>query len=296
MDNKWEIYLREHKLKRIALGKSGADVYDVDGRFILKHVLRENIGDDERFEGYRKEYQFYHTMKHKNLQCVPEIFELTESEDEIVILMKKYQNPERKELKEELLSKIMHAIAEVHSIEKLEFLEQPHREPSLLSQEQIIEYLHGWQEVLNEYPGRFDEKPLQELARKINSIIKWQDGEAKRLCHGDFHMDNLLLDEGGNILICDWQSVSLGAPSGDLSFFISRLNSDGFKIDEKSLVALYAKAMKKYSGKEVDELGLLQHMHAANVITSFIFWHIYLHNSELERVNRIYTEMISFIL
>ena len=42
----------------------------------------------------------------------------------------------------------------------------------------------------------------------------------KVLIHGDFHWDNLL-EDAGNILICDWQGVGIGGASGDISFFLA---------------------------------------------------------------------------
>ena len=40
------------------------------------------------------------------------------------------------------------------------------------------------------------------------------DAEMAVLNHGDFHWDNLLQNERGDIVLCDWQGVSAGAASG----------------------------------------------------------------------------------
>jgi hypothetical protein len=64
---------------------------------------------------------------------------------------------------------------------------------------------------------------------------------------------------------CDWQGVGVCGASADLSFFMSRLSADELE----------------------------RHMKAANVITSFRFWHYYLHGNDTERVRGIYDKMIS---
>ncbi len=39
-------FLSKYTVKKINVGMSGADVYDVDHNFILKHVLREKLKND----------------------------------------------------------------------------------------------------------------------------------------------------------------------------------------------------------------------------------------------------------
>ena len=74
-----------------------------------------------------------------------------------------------------------------------------------------------------------------------------------------------MTDDKGAILVCDWQGVVVCGASADLSFFMSRLSADELE----------------------------RHMKAANVITSFRFWHYYLHGNDTERVRGIYDKMIS---
>ena len=136
------------------------------------------------------------------------------------------------------------------------------------------------------------ESPLNEIASIINNLIAWHDTEDRVLIHGDFHWDNLLEDEHGNILLCDWQGVNLGEASGDLSFFLSRLDGDGIRIDAVVFLDYYVNAIRDLSGKQIQRQDIIRHMNAANVITSFLFWHQYLHGSSEERVGDIYSKMI----
>jgi len=163
---------------------------------------------------------------------------------------------------------------------------------NFLSEEQISASLSGWYSVLNEHPGIFSETPLKQLAEKINCIILWHEQEESVLNHGDFHRGNLLLDECGNILICDWQGVCVGAASGDLSFFFSRLSADGIYLDERQAVEFYVQEIKRLSGKILVPEEICRHMDAADIITSFVFWHEYLHGNDVDRVRGIYGKMV----
>ena len=76
-------------MKKITLGKSGAEVYDLDGEKILKHVCRDKLKENQ-FETYKKEALFYQSqMKGAGQAYLPQIFELKLAQDEITILMKK---------------------------------------------------------------------------------------------------------------------------------------------------------------------------------------------------------------
>lgn len=288
-------YLATHENREIRSGKSGAEVWEVEGRFVLKYVRRTKLPEPEVFELYRNEanfYQFFGQNCHKGmLPCLPEVLEVQASKDEILILMKKYQKLSRDEVSEELLRKIMEALAAVHTQEIPVFLRREKKQPGYLEEDRIEGCIAGWRSVLAEHPGAFDEGILRETAAKINEIIGWHHGEQQVLSHGDFHWDNLLLGENGNIIVCDWQGVNAGGASGDISFFLSRLGADGITIELERAVELYCQERFRLTGETISQDDMIRHMNAANVITSFQFWHEYLHGSSCERVRGIYEKM-----
>ena len=73
---------------------------------------------------------------------------------------------------------------------------------------------------------------------------------------------------------------------------MSRLGSDGIRPDPRVFLKYYADAIREISGKAVDARSVAEHMAAANVITSFVFWHQFLHGAETERVRGIYQKMM----
>ena len=283
-------YLNGHNVTEIRVGQSGADVYEIDGKYVLKHVVRQKL-KEELFVTYTREALFYRNQMNQQKIYLPKVLEAEHSENEILILMKKYCRPKRDTINAELLQKITKSLAALHTDVPPTFICKDQEKTELLSDQMITECLCGWKSVLDEHPGSFHENQLEEIASKINSLIAWHDSEDRVLIHGDFHWDNLLEDRSGNILFCDWQGVNLGGTSGDLSFFLSRLSGDGIWIDSTVFLDYYINAIRNRSGKLIQRQDIIRHMNAANVITSFLFWHEYLHGSSEERVRDIYDKM-----
>lgn len=283
-------YLNGHNVTEIKVGQSGADVYEIDGKYVLKHVVRQKL-PEELFVTYTREVSFYRNQMKRQRIYLPKVLEAEHSENEILILMKKYCSPKRDTINAELLQKITKTLAALHTDVPPTFMCKDQEKAELLSDQMITECLCGWKSVLAEHPGSFHEDHLEEIASKINSLIAWHDSEDRVLIHGDFHWDNLLVDRNGNILFCDWQGVNLGGASGDISFFLSRLSGDGIPIDATVFLDYYIDAIGKLSGKQIQWQDIIRHMNAANVITSFLFWHEYLHGSSEERVRDIYGKM-----
>jgi thiamine kinase-like enzyme len=288
-------YLCEHKAEKINIGMSGADVYVIDNTYILKHIVLNKLKNRELFFSYKKEAQFYQAVDIKNLNCLPEVISIKESDDEIIILMKKYRMVGHANVNQTVLSKIMKALAMVHHYQPPEFLLQNRSDLMPLTDEQIINCINGWKCVLSEHKGLFDEKPIDKIAASINSIVLWHASGEDNLIHGDFHLNNLLFDDEEEIVICDWQNVSIGDPSNDLSFFLSRFNADGFNISERVLIGLYSKAVYELYGKTIDSDAIYSHMAANTLITSFLYWHEYLHGASEERVKKVYEKMAQII-
>ena len=285
-----EHYLAGNHYSEIEVGQSGADVYEINGDLILKHVERQKL-KDALFDTYTREALFYQAMADNRRNYLPQIIELKISNDEIILLMKKYRTPNRNVIDKQMIRKVAETLARVHTDGVPEFLNRFRPHSDLLSEQQIEAYRAGWEDVLKEHPGSFDASLLKLIATKINPLIAWNDTEEKVLIHGDFHWDNLLEDENGGIRVCDWQSVGLGEASGDISFFMSRLESDCANFDLMYFLQCYGDAIQRIGGNCVDIRSIARHIAAANVITSFVFWHRFLHGAETERVRDIYRKM-----
>ncbi len=286
---KWNINL--NTATKLTLGKSGADVYDIDGEKILKHVCREKLKENQ-FETYKKEALFYQSqMNGVGQTYIPQVFQVELSQDEIILVMKKYPLLERKEINEALIKKSARVLAQIHATQIPDFLKETDDKPAPMTDAEIKAALDGWKSVLAEHPSVFDENPLNEIASKINEIIEWHAAEPRILTHGDFHFENLLQDQDGRLIVCDWQGVKSAGASEDISFFLSRLGDDGIEIDSAVFLDEYARAFSDLTGQTLDTQEILRHMKAANTITTFKFWHAFLHGSSAERVKGIYEKL-----
>lgn len=283
-------YLNGHNVMEIKVGKSGADVYEIDGKYVLKHVVHEKL-KEELFTAYTREALFYRNQMTRQRIYLPKVLRAETSENEILIFMKKYCRPQRHTINAELIQKITKSLAALHTDAPPSFMCKERQKAEPLSDQKITECLCGWKSVLAEHSGSFHENQLEEIANKINHLIAWHDSEERVLVHGDLHWDNLLEDENGNILLCDWQGVNLGGASGDLSFFLSRLGGDGIRINAAVFLDYYVNEVWKLSGKQIQRQDIIRQMNAANVITSFLFWHHYLHGGSEKQVGDIYSKM-----
>ncbi|MDE6675750.1 MAG: hypothetical protein K2K19_13250, partial [Acetatifactor sp.] len=112
-------YLALHGNRQIRSGKSGAEVWEIEGKYVLKYVQRAKLPELGVFALYQNEalfYQFFDkNLQKKTLPCLPKVLEVQVSEDEILILMKKYHEISKNRISEELLQKIMGALAVVHT-------------------------------------------------------------------------------------------------------------------------------------------------------------------------------------
>jgi thiamine kinase-like enzyme len=280
----------QKKMKKISIGQSGADVFELNESQILKHVVRERIKNG-MFDTYVREALFYQSECPK--AYLPEVSDVQISEDEIVLVMKKYRNLDRNDFNDELLKAIAGVLAGIHSETVPEFVIENDIRSNEMSENEISDCVKGWHSVLDEHPGKFDGSLIDVVSVKINDIIKWHDSEIRHLSHGDFHWDNLLTDDNGRIIVCDWQGVGLRGASDDLSFFISRLGADGISVDAHTFLTWYAIEYNRLTGENIEADDLEKHIKAANVITSFRFWHLYLHGNDTERVREIYDKMMS---
>ncbi|MDE6923637.1 MAG: aminoglycoside phosphotransferase family protein [Acetatifactor sp.] len=290
-----EEYLSVHEKRQIRNGRSGALVWETEGKYVLKYVQRAALPEPEVYKLYQNEAHFYRLWEQKRnekiLTCLPEVLDVQVSDQEILILMKKYQELSGEEAGEELLERIMGALAVIHTQEIPAFLRREQKQPEYLGEDQIESCLAGWRSVLAEHEGMFDEGILTKAAADINEVIGWHHEEEQVLNHGDFHWDNLLQKENGDIVVCDWQGVNAGGASGDISFFLSRLGANGITMDREKAAESYCRKRFQLTGQSISREDLLRHMDAANMMTSFQFWHQYLHGSDCDRVRRIYEKM-----
>ena len=106
---------------------------------------------------------------------------------------------------------------------------------------------------LERYGARLDADVVELTERFFPQIGHYLDGEPAppTVIHGDFRNDNLMFG-GPRVWVLDWQTVSVGDASSDLSYFLGgSLVPELRRAHERDLVAHYRAALSG-QGVEVD--------------------------------------------
>ena len=70
--------------------------------------------------------------------------------------------------------------------------------------------------------ARVDAEDRETATAAMNLVTPWLMAQPGRysLMHGDYRLDNLLFDPGSSrVIVVDWQTMGVGLPARDLSYF-----------------------------------------------------------------------------
>lgn len=289
-------YLDSHTIRQLTQGKSGAEVCLLDDKKIAKFAEKDRLLEKETglavWESCLKEAKFYKEMMGEQHSFLPEIFHCEFDDENVQIIMGEYKLIKKESLTDSDFDEIMKLLVQVHELAVLDFLKNEMQGPVEISEEEIQNCLAGWKSIFDEHKAEpsdiLDFAKVEALASRINQLNKDLYSARACLCHGDFHAENILQDEkSGQLLLCDWQSVSLNHPASDIAFFMSRLQGDGISFDENKIIDSYCSYSK--SGITKDEIKT--QIYLANINTTFRYWHYYLHGSPKSVVENIVEKM-----
>lgn len=290
-------YLDSHTIRQLTQGKSGAVVCLLDDGKIAKYAEKGKLLEKENglsvWESCLKEAKFYKETMNGHHAFLPQIFHCDFDDESVQIIMGEYKLIKKESLTDSDFDEIMKLLVQVHELAVLDFLKNEMQGPVEISEEEIQNCLSGWKSIFDEHKAEpsdmLDFTKVEALASRINQLNKDLYSARVCLCHGDFHAENILQDEeSGQLLLCDWQSVSLNHPASDIAFFMSRLQGDGISFDENKIIDSYCSYSK--SGITKDEIK--KQMYLANINTTFRYWHYYLHGSPKSVVENIVEKML----
>ncbi len=284
-----DAFLQGKQLQPVMVGKSGAQVYFAGDRFVWKHIRRAHTGEEAVWDSCVREARMYAEF-HNAVEFAPKAYQIEQTQQTVSVLLARGRMLRRDALDAPMLARIMDLLVRIHHYPPPDFLEKP--KPYVPPEADLQNtWIEGWESVLAEHPGVFDQSAVQWIAQHFIEVNLAAAARPFRLVHGDFHIENLLILPDGRLAACDWQSAGIGDPAGDLSFFRSRLSGDGVALDERTLLCAYCEAAAR-AGYREDAQALARAIALANVNTSFAFWHAYLHGADTERVARIFEKMV----
>jgi hypothetical protein len=124
--------------------------------------------------------------------------------------------------------------------------------------------------TLDKLGAQLSRTDRETLMAAMNLVTPWLLAEPGRyaLMHGDYRLDNMLFDrDAGRITIVDWQTMGIGLPARDLSYFAATsLVPETRGAIEKQLVGDYHRSLLTYGVADYDRamcwrdyrLGMLQ--------------------------------------
>lgn len=286
------------KYEPITLGAGGAKIFLVHAAecgndFVLKVANTECGCDQTHFDLCKKEYDFYKLNESLKLPYVPEIVYSENHKDfGIILVMKRYTPIAHEQWNIDLQKQAIDLCARFNSLPVDEFAKAGIVwKPVEISSETAEASCKLWSEVLSEHEGRFDCELLEIISKKLDSVCAVLNSEPHHVCHGDFHQENLLLDDTGKLYLCDYQAVTIGKGVSDLAFFISRGLGFGIPLNDDQLLSYYCECLSKYSGTAVKITTLKQERAASTLLNTFLFWAYFLKGTSYESVAVHYEEM-----
>lgn len=282
----------------IDLGASGAkliDVTDTQGRYVIKHThLSLHQNDNDTASSYERELNFY-SLSEENISLpIPKAIYIERNQDlGNIIVFPYYKQIELSSWNIELQLKAIDFCAKLHSLDT-HLIKKIGTEFNHISPDdgELNNSLNAWEQVLSQHDGHFDNKILKSILKNFNSICNILNNPPHNLRHGDFHANNIMLNNE-DIVVCDWQCVHIGKGAGDIAFFISRGKAKGIAMNEDFLIDYYCEKLSNYTRTKVYKSDIYNVINASTVFTSFMHWAYYLKNADLNSVSKIYSKMIN---
>ena len=282
------------QLTPITNGASGAFVFDVAEKYIAKYT-QQTAHNADLYPMFVKEYDFYRKYSGKRYEFIPTVMFQTATQDELLIVLRKYTPIHHGEWNDALIHQAMQLCARVNAIDTGDFT-PPAQHKSGYGDDYdsypLSASYQNWQLLQQKFPADIDASSLEAMYKAFAQIKLEAEALAipKALCHGDFHPGNFLRD-GDNLLICDWQTVGISKGIGDVAFFANRGTDMGIVINRQKAIEAYHEAMQSLTNQNIDLGTLGKYVAATDFYVSFKFWAEHLQSSDKSRVLSIYTFM-----
>jgi hypothetical protein len=102
------------------------------------------------------------------------------------------------------------------------------------------------QMTIDKLGSRIDTGDRETLTASMDLVSEWVLADFGRfsLIHGDYRLDNMLFHPEGRVTVVDWQTLGVGLPARDLSYFAATsLDPKLRRKIERELVAHYHRAL-----------------------------------------------------
>ncbi|WP_152391993.1 phosphotransferase [Paenibacillus guangzhouensis] len=266
-------------------GGSGAMVAELflqDRKMILKYTSSD--AGVELYRNAQRERRFYkYGASQINIQSPTVVAEFEDSSFGIGLLMRSYQQtPHPSEWGHHLIIQSLTQISKLHAMfwgkdqEIYRITGEATFQPKFeYQQDEVAKSIEAWGHVysiknLDEFAITCKDNIMQ-LMRNLELLESFQAGHPSTLIHGDFHMENCLLDEKKEVMIVDWQSPKAGAGAEDVGNFLARAELYGNPLSANEYITLYKQLLKNqlHVSVPLDEIDQICH---AKRLLLHLFW------------------------
>ena len=147
-----------------------------------------------------------------------------------------------------------------------------------------------WNKIICKHRNYFESNIIDNIFKMLDFICLILNNDPHYICHGDFHPENILMNNH-EIIICDWQRINIGKSISEIFFFISKALDFGINIIENEIIEYYCQKLSEYKMENVDKLKIQKEKNASILYITFIHWPYFLQNSNIERINIHYNNM-----
>jgi thiamine kinase-like enzyme len=272
-------------ISKMINGGSGAIVAELllyDQKMILKYTAAD--AELELFRNAQRERSFYkYGASLVNIQVPTVVAEFEDNAFGIGLLMRSYQQtPHPSEWGNDLITKALMQISSLHTMfwgkeQEIHRItgEETYRHKFEYRKEEIAKSIEAWNHVysvknLDENSPIRKDKILQLLSN-LEQLENGQSGLPRTLIHGDFHMENCLLDESQKVVVVDWQSPKLGLGAEDVGNFLARAELYGNPLSFKAYIALYKQLLESQLHTSILLREIEQTCHSKRLLLH-LFW------------------------
>ena len=269
------------ELLPIKEGDGGAYLFSVDNKYVVKYSCLPKLDFMTR-TNHQREFDFYKVCSGKSVDFIPEIIFQDATDDEMIIVMKKYTPIKAGEWDENLLKQAMELCARINAIDPADF-KWAYQEKEERSK--IVRYARdgtpiyepyplslsyrNWIALQEKFPEHIDAGLLKEMYDSFDETDSYagKPDIPETLCHGDWHPNNCLRD-GDQLIVCDWEGLCMGRGVDSVTWFCCVGAKMGININRDKLIEKYCGALFKYANIEVDANDFYKYI-AANEFTQF---------------------------
>ncbi|RAP75712.1 aminoglycoside phosphotransferase family protein [Paenibacillus montanisoli] len=289
---------------KINAGRSGSNLYEIklnDKPMILKYTDTK-MNRDGRLRASR-EQRFYLDMSSIIETPIPELIgSFVDEQGGIGLLLKAYhQTPEPSRWNSELCFDKIRMIARLHavfwndasSLASFEWLTQKNEVVSTAAQNAAVQ---AWNEILGSMQRNTNEnlvsiRQIEYMMGRLEDMVSLKHHFPRTLCHGDFHMENVLQQADNSPVISDWQEVCIASGPEDVSFFLQRASASGNPISSDAVIEVYTETVNDILRENLSIRSVRDVIDADKLHTMLVHWPQYLLGSSREVILGISSEM-----